>query len=154
MTKYDTVYFNIYSKKILPTKVTLVISCQERTPDEISDMPVTYKSYKIPINFEGWKEIKISFKVMDNGYGADLSRVSRMSIYSNGWGNIPNKETELYIDKISFTKLKYEFNMEESKISEDNYINVLERFKYTIMGSGNILTEKNPNILLMLKHFV
>jgi hypothetical protein len=44
--------------------------------------------------------------------------------------------------------------MEESEITEDNYINVLERFKYSIMGSGNILTEKNSNILLMLKLFV
>ena len=44
--------------------------------------------------------------------------------------------------------------MEEWEISEDNYINVLNKFKYLIMGSGNILTEKNPNILLMLKYFV
>ena len=154
MTKYDTVYFNIYSKKILPTKVTLVIPCQERTPDEISDMPYAYRSIKIPINFEGWKEIKISFKQMDNAYGGDLSKVKGFSIYSNGWGNIPNNETELYIDKICFTKLKYEFNMKESEITEDNYIKALDRFKYIIMGNGNILTEKNPNMLLMLKYFV
>ena len=44
--------------------------------------------------------------------------------------------------------------MKESEISEDNYINALNRFKYIIMGSGNMLTETNPNILLMLKLFV
>ena len=76
MTKYDTVYFNIYSKKILPTKVTLVIPCQERTPDELSDISYAYRSIKIPINFEGWKEIKISFKQMDNGYGGDFTKVT------------------------------------------------------------------------------
>ena len=58
MTKYDTIYFNIYSKKILPTKVALVIPCQDRTPDEISDMPYAYRSFEIEMDFEGWKEIK------------------------------------------------------------------------------------------------
>ena len=154
MTKYDTIYFNIYSKKILPTKVALVIPCQDRTPDEISDMPYAYRSFEIEMDFEGWKEIKISFKQLANAYGGDLSKVKGFSIYSNGWGNIPNNETELYIDKICFTKLKYEFNMKKSEISEDNYINALNRFKYIIMGSGNMLTETNPNILLMLKLFV
>ena len=154
MTKYDTIYFNIYSKKILPTKVTLVIECQERTPDEISDMKVAYKSYKIQIDFEGWKEIKINYKQLDDGHGGDLTKVSGLGIYSNGWGNTPNKETELYIDKISFTKIKYEFNMKESEITEDNYINALNRFKYSTLGTGSLLTEKNAIIVQMLKSSV
>ena len=46
MTKYDTIYLNIYSNKILPTKVTIVIECQEREPDEYSDMRHAFKVIK------------------------------------------------------------------------------------------------------------
>lgn len=151
MTKYDTVYFNLYNRKILNTKVTLVIECQERKPDEISDMTVAYKSYKIPMNFEGWKEIKINYRQLDDGHGGDLTKVSGLAIYSNGWGNTPNKETELYIDKISFTKLKYEFNMEESEITDDNYLNAINRLRYSLVGGGSLLTEKNENIVKIFK---
>ena len=154
MTNYDTIYINIYSKKILLTKVTLIIECQERTPDEYSDMKVSYKSYKIPIDFIGWKEIKINYKQLTDAYGADLSRVSGLAIYSNGWGNTPNPETELFIDKICFTKLKYEFNMKESEITEENYINILERFKFSLIGSGSLLTEKNPDIIKRYENMV
>lgn len=91
---------------------------------------------------------------MDNGYGGDLSKVRGISIYANEWGNVPNNETELFIDKICFTKIKYEFNMKESEISEDNYENALKKFKFLIMGNGNILTEKNKNMQTLLRYFV
>ena len=154
MTNYDTIYINIYSKKILLTKVTLIIECQERTPDEYSDMKVSYKSYKIPMDFTGWKEIKINYKQLTDSYGADMKRVSGLAIYSNGWGNTPNPETELFIDKICFTKIKYEFNMAESEILEENYISILQKFKYSLIGSGSLLNEKNPDIIKRFENMV
>ena len=154
MTKYDTIYINIYSKRIIDTKITLVLGCQKREPDKYSDMTYSYKNYKIPINFVGWKEFKISFKTMDDAYGADLTKVSRFTIYSNGWGQTPRKETELFIDKISFTKINYKFNMKETEIIEENYLSVINRFKYSLIGTGSILKEKNEIILNMFKRTI
>ena len=93
-------------------------------------MGVAYKSYKMPINFIGWKEFKIPYKSLDDSYGEDLTKASGFSIYANGWWNTPNKDSELYIDKILFKKMKYKFNMEEYEIFEENYLNALNKFKY------------------------
>ena len=114
-------------------------------------MDVAYKSYKIPINFIGWKELKIPYKSLDDSYGADLTKVSGFLIYANGWGNTPNKDTELYIDKILFIKMKYQFNMEENEIIEENYLIALNKFKYSLIGSDSKLTEKNFNIIKRYK---
>ena len=64
MSRYDTIYLNINSKRIIDTKVILILGCQKREPDEISDMTYSYKGYILPINFAGWKEFKISFQWM------------------------------------------------------------------------------------------
>ena len=114
-------------------------------------MDVAYKSYKIPINFIGWKELKIPYKSLDDSYGPDLTKVSGFLIYANGWGNTPNKDTELYIDKILFIKMKYQFNMEENEIIEENYLIALNKFKYSLIGSDSKLTEKNFNIIKRYK---
>ena len=148
LTIYDTIYLNIFSKRTVLTKITLVIKCQKRTPDEISDMDVAYKSVKILINFEGWKEFKIPLSSLDDSYGANLTTVSGFIFYAN-WGETPNIKTELYIDKVIITRLKYQFNMEESEILEENYINALNKFKYSLIGTGSLFTEKNKNIIKM-----
>ena len=131
MTKYDCIYLNIYSKNNIDSTIILVIECQKREPNEISKMTVCYKNYKIRINFSGWKEIKIPYNNFGDGYGGDLSKVSSLKFHSSGWGCVPNKDTILYIDKIFFGKSKLVFNMKESEILEDNYSNILKRFKYS-----------------------
>ena len=112
MTQYDFIYLNVYSKKKVGSQIVLVIECQKREPDEVSSMKVCYKRHIIPINFVGWREIKISYSILVDGYGADLSKVSNLYIHSNGWGCVPNKDTDLFIDQILFTKIKYVYNME------------------------------------------
>ena len=154
MTKYDFIYINVYSKNNIGSKIILVIECQKREPDSRSAMKVTYKSHIFPINFVGWKEIKIPYNILNDGYGADLSKVSGLILNSNGWGCVPNKQTELFIDKIYFTKTKYIFNMKESEIFEENYSEILKRFKYLLLSSGNIINEKNSNIVKRLKSVV
>ena len=114
-------------------------------------MTSAYKSYEIPINFKGWKEFKISFKQLEDSYGGDLKKLSGMSFYANGWGNIPNEKTELYFDKILFTKYNYEFNERENDITEDNYIKALNKFTFGILGSGSILKGTDQNIIKRLK---
>ena len=154
MTKYDFIYLNVYSKNNIGSKIVIVIECQKREPDEISQMKVCYKSYIIPINWSGWKEIKIPYSSFSDGYGADLSKVSSLIINSSGWGCVPNKDTILFIDKIFFSKMKIIFNMKEDEIFEENYLNVLERFKYSLIGSGSLVNEKNQNIIRRLKEIV
>ena len=154
MTKYDFVYLNVYSKKKVGSQIVLVIECQKREPDEVSSMKVCYKRHIIPINFVGWREIKIAYSILVDGYGADLSKVSNLYIHSNGWGCVPNKDTDLFIDQILFTKIKYVYNMEESEIFEENYANILKKFKYSLLSSSSIVKEKSSNILKRLKNVV
>ena len=154
MTQYDFVYLNVYSKKKVGSQIVLVIECQKREPDEVSSMKVCYKRHIIPINFVGWREIKISYSILVDGYGADLSKVSNLYIHSNGWGCVPNKDTDLFIDQILFTKIKYVYNMEESEIFEENYANILKKFKYSLLSSSSIVKEKSSNILKRLKNVV
>lgn len=154
MSKYDFIYLNVYSRNNIGSKIILVIECQQREPDAISSMKVCYKNYIIPINFVGWKEIKISYSILSDGYGADLSKVSGFIINSNGWGCVPNKDTDLFIDKILFSKLKMWYNMEEFEILEENYSNILKKFKYSLLISSNIMNEQSPNILKRLKEVV
>ena len=47
--------------------------------------------------------------------------------------------------------MKYQFNMEENEIIEENYLNALNKFKYSLVGRGSILTEKNSNIIKRYK---
>ena len=150
-TKYDTLYINMYSKRMVDTKIIIIIGCQKRQPDETSDMPYAYKNYKIPINFVGWKQIKLNLQIFEDGYAADLTKVSRFEVTSNGYGQTPRVETELFFDKIFVTKLKYEFNMKESEINEENYSNVFKRIKYFFLGSANIIKETDKTILKRLK---
>ena len=154
MTGYDLIYLNVFSKNNIGSKIILVIECQKREPDEKSNHPVCYKSHIIPINFSGWKEILIPYSILDDSYNADLTRVSRILLHSNGWDCVPNKDTRLFFDKISFSKIKYVFNMKESEISEDNYSNILNIFKYSFINSGNLLTENKKNIIQKLKSMV
>ena len=154
MTKYDFIYLNMYSKHKMSSTIILIIECQKREPDSISAMRVCYKSYKIPINFSGWKEIKIPYTSLGDGYGADLSKVSGLYFTANGWGCVPNQDTILFIDKFFFTKHTYTFNMKESEIFEENYSTILNRFKYTLLSSGSIRNEKNEIILNRLKSIV
>ena len=154
MTKYDSIYLNMYSKNKIGSTIVLIIECQKREQDSISTRKVCYKSYKIPINFSGWKEIKIPFTSLSDYFGADLSKVSGLYFNSNGGGCVPNKDTILFIDKFFFTKHFYTFNMKESEIFEDNYLTILNRFKYTLLNSASIRNEKNENILNRLKSIV
>ena len=50
--------------------------------------------------------------------------------------------------------MKIVFNMKEDEIFEENYLNVLERFKYSLIGSGSLVNEKNQNIIKRLKDIV
>ena len=62
-------------------------------------MKVRYKNYKIPINFTGWKEIKIPYSDLGDN-GGDLSQVTSLKIHSSGWGQVPNKDAILFIDRM------------------------------------------------------
>ena len=149
MSKYELIILNVYSKNNVGSEIVLVIECQRKETEN----KVNYKYYKIQIDFIGWKEIVIPYKYLDDG-GGDLSKVSSLIINSRGWGCTPNKDTVLYIDKLLFTKMKIVFNMEESEISEENYSNILKKFKYSLIGSGSLVNEKNSNIIKRLKEIV
>ena len=153
MTKYDYLNLNIYSKKNTGSKIVLLIYCQKRKPDLVSSMKIAYKRYTLNIDFSGWKEINIPISNFADGYFADLKRVSGFSLSATGWSCTPNKDNELYINKIYFTKSVTIFNMKESQILDKNYDTILNRFKYTFLNS-NKLNDKNQNVVKRLKSMI
>ena len=153
MTKYDYINLNIYSKTNTGSQFVLLIYCQKRKPDLISSSKVSYKRYTIKINFSGWKEFNIPISSFSDGYFADLKRVSGFYLSAKGWSCIPNKDNEIYINTIYFTKSVTIFNMKESQILDKNYETILKRFKYTFLNS-NKLNDKNQNVVKRLKSMV
>ena len=149
MSKYEFIYLNVYSKNNIGSSIVIVIECQKTEKSDVSS-----KYYKIAIDFSGWKEIIIPYIYLKDSKGGDLSKVSSLMINASGFGCQPNKDTVLFIDKLFFSKMKTVFNMEESEISEENYAKILEKFKYSLIGSGSLIGEKNQNIIKRLKEII
>jgi hypothetical protein len=136
MTKYDSIYLNIYSKYKTQSEFIIIINCQERNPDYITSfMKYAYASHKIRINFVGWKKFNIKLKAFSTMYDPDFSRVSSVELKSSGWEMTPNNKTVLFIDKIFIAKSIYDFNMKEENIKDENYNTILDRLKYTFTYS-------------------
>jgi len=132
MSKYDSIYLNIYSKYKTQSEFIIIINCQERTPDYITSFVTnSYASYKIRINFKGWKQFKINLSAFSTMYEPDFSRVSSIRLGTKGWEMTPNDKTILFFDKILITKAAYIFNMKEETINENYYSTILDRLKYT-----------------------
>ena len=81
MSIYDSIYLNIYSKYKTHSEFIILIHCQERNPDYITTfMKYAYASYKISINFKGWKQFKINLSAFSTMYEPDFSRVSSIRL--------------------------------------------------------------------------
>ena len=146
MSKYDSIYLNIYSKTKTQSEFIVIINCQERNPDYITSfVKYCYASYKIRINFVGWKQFKIRLSAFSTMYEPDFARVSSIQLGSSGWEMIPNEKTVLFFDKILITKAKYIFNMNEDDINEENYSTILDRLKYTFVYT--LLDSSNSKVV-------
>ena len=132
MSNYDSIYLNIYSKYKTQSEFIILIHCQERFPDYITSfVKYCYASYKIRINFIGWKKFRIKLSAFSKTYDPDFKRVSSIELNTNGWEMVPNNKTVLFFDKILITKAKYNFNMKEDNIKDEYYSTILDRLKYT-----------------------
>ena len=129
---YDSLFINIYSKEKTSSTFIIVLNCQERQPDSISSSTNAYISYLVTINFKGWKEFKIPFREFNKNYSPDITKVTSLSFHSKGWSQVINPQSVVYIDKFFFTKSKYVFNMNEKKITEENYSKIIKRMIYTM----------------------
>ena len=142
LSKYDSLYINIYSKEKTSSTFIMAISCQKIGNDNNA-----YYYYYITMNFKGWKELKISFsEFTDNNYMPDLTKVTHFYFNSKGWNQIVDPTSVIYIDKFFFTKAKYEFNMDENDINGDTYSTIINRMKY-IMTYNTIDNTKSKIVL-------
>ena len=146
MSNYDSIYLNIYSKYKTQSEFIIIINCQERNPDYVTSfVKYCYASYKIRINFVGWKQFKIRLNAFSTMYEPDFSRVSSIQLGAEGWEMVPNNKTILYFDKILITKATYNFNIKEENIKEEYYSTILDRLKYTFTYS--LLDSSNTKII-------
>ena len=94
----DTVVLNIYSEKATNTDFIFAIWC-DLVP--IAGAKNSYYSYKITINWEGWKTFEISLK---NDFSrsnlAELDAVNYVRITNNGWNCTASEEAAVYFDTI------------------------------------------------------
>ena len=146
MSIYDSIYLNIYSKYKTNSEFIILIHCQERTPDYITTfMKYAYASYKIRINFKGWKQFKIKLSAFSTTYDPDFKRVSSIQLGSSGWEMVINNKTVIFFDKIFITKAKYNFNMNKDNIKDEFYTTILDRLKYTFTYS--LIDKSNTKIV-------
>ena len=129
---YDSLYINIYSKKKTGSTFIIIINCQEREPDSVSSSTNAYISYLVTMNFKGWKEFKINFADFSKNYSPDITKVTSVIFNTKGWNQVPDPTSIINIDKLFITKAKYEFNMNENEISQDNYLNIINRMIYVM----------------------
>ena len=139
-TEFDSLYITIYSEEKTSSTFIIALNCQEVKPTRNA-----YFYYYVTMGFKGWKELKISLKEFTKVYNPDLSKVTGLKFYSKGWNQIVNPDTVIYIDKFFFTKAKYEFNMNETEINDENYSGILKRLIYTM--TYNTLDETKTKIV-------
>ena len=125
---YDSLYINIYSEEKTSSTFIVALNCQYVE----SLKKNAYFYYYVTMNFKGWKQLKISIKEFTKSNGPNISQVTGLAFHSTGWSQVVNPKSVVYIDKFFFTKAKYDFNMEESEINEENYSNIIQRMIYTM----------------------
>ena len=139
-TEFDSLYITIYSEEKTSSTFIIALNCQEVEPTRNA-----YFYYYVTMGFKGWKELKISLKEFTKNNNPDLSKVTGLKFHSKGWSQIVNPDAVIYIDKFFFTKAKYEFNMNETEISDENYSGILKRLIYTM--TYNTLDETKTKIV-------
>lgn len=122
---YDHIYINIYSEKKTSSTFIIALNCQV-----LNNGKNAYFYYYVSMNFEGWKELKIRISEFTKNSSPDLSKVTSLCFHSKGWNQIIDPTSVIYIDKFFFTKAKFDFNMEEEEIRDDNYSSIIKRFIY------------------------
>ena len=138
---YDFLYIKIYSEQKTSSTFIVALNCQP-----LENGKNAYFYYYVTMNFKGWKELKISLKEFTKVNSPDLTKVTSLNFHSKGWSQIVDPTSVIYIDKFFFTKAKYEFNMNENEISEENYSKIIKRMIYTM--TYNTLDETKTKIVI------
>ena len=145
---YDSIYINIYSKEKTSSTFIIALNCQETDTGKNA-----YFYYYVTMNFKGWKELKININEFTKNSSPDLKKVTSLCFHSKGWSQIIDPTSVINIDKFYFTKAKYEFNMNENDISEENYSKIIKRMIYT-MTYTTLDTSKTKIVIDRVKGLV
>ena len=138
---YDYIYINIYSKEKTSSTFIVALNCQE-----IDGGKNAYFYYYVTMNFKGWKELKIAISEFTKNNSPDLSKVTSLCFHSKGWNQMIDPTSVIYIDKFYFVKAKFEFNMKEEEIKEDNYLSIIQRMKYIM--TYNTIDESKTKVVI------
>ena len=138
---YDSLYINIYSEEKTSSTFIVALNCQYI--ESLSKNAYFY--YYVTMNFKGWKQLKISLKEFTKSNGPNIAQVTGLAFHSSGWSQVINPKSVIYIDKFFFTKAKYDFNMDVSEISDDNYSNIIQRMIYTM--TYNLIDDSKTKVV-------
>ena len=139
-SNFDSLYITIYSKEKTSSTFIVALYCQQVEPTRNA-----YFYYYVTMDFKGWKELKISLKDFTKSNNPDLTKVTGLIFNTKGWSQTVNPNVVIYIDKFFFTKAKYDFNMDENDITDDNYSGIIKRLIYTM--TYNTLDETKTKIV-------
>lgn len=96
LTQYNGIHMWMYSVKKTNSKIAFYVQKSGGG----------YFLYTMPISWEGWKELSISFDdfTVNGSYKSDKwDDVTSIDIYAHGWSIIPNPKTVLYINSVYFS---------------------------------------------------
>ena len=135
VSKYTSINLWMYSEKITSSQINLCIYC---TPE--GNNTVSYVSFKISVNWTGWKLVTINFSEFTITNGPNLSNVENIRLHTTGWSMTPDPETVIYIDSVYFATDTYKFNLSEDQIGDFNY----DHIKQTLvdLNTGGVTFKK------------
>lgn len=134
--QYDRIKFAIYSEKKTDTYVQLRFN-NGRTSNDTPMAP--YFSYKIKVDFSGWKSFEIPFAVMGTGYNPQWGNIVSVSFDCNGWGLKPNEENILYFDNFYLCKTDYVLQSENDLNEIDVCQMLLTKWRTTLVGERDVV---------------
>ena len=139
ITSYDKFVVIMYSEKATGSTMQFCVNCQIN-----SDQKQAYKRFQINVDFVGWKIIEMPFSKFVDGYGADFSKVSNITINASGWSQTPN--TIVYIDSIILSKGNVPV-IETPNVSDKDYAKIRSSLVSMLNGGISYLeadaTQKN-----------
>lgn len=111
----------IYSEKAYGNPFMIVVDCDPKETGAAS-----YLSYKITVDWEGWKQFSIPVSGMSISRNADPKEVNDVRLVISGWSMVINPECELYIGEIKLSAAGELIGSAGSMYDMDTYNTLVE----------------------------
>lgn len=135
---FDVLVLNVYSGKANGAGFVINIYCQYSE----SDGKDSYFKYTGSVDWTGWKQIVVNIDDMTKAYSPNKNQISSVRMATNGWGNTPQSDTQLYFDSVFFATMGGEYSFDVSTIGDYNYDHIKDTLVELMTGG---VTYKNAD---------